>query len=127
MARTKSFKELVQAQVKADKKFAEALLREGVDAMLSAWGEKLSAGDRKALLRGLSWRDEAAPPVIKMWSAVSVFVSWIRKFPLQLAKHEHRFAQTFNLSDEALAGCSEAGWWYPVQLHIVGRELFSHR
>ena len=35
MARTKSFKELVQGQVKADKKFAEALLREGVDAMLS--------------------------------------------------------------------------------------------
>src|SRR6201987_2230952 len=35
MARTKNFKELVQAQVKADKKFAEALLREGVDAMLS--------------------------------------------------------------------------------------------
>jgi hypothetical protein len=35
MAKTKSFKELVQAQVKDDKKFAEALLREGVDAMLS--------------------------------------------------------------------------------------------
>src|SRR6266849_1451851 len=35
MARTKSFKELVQGQVKIDKKFAEALLREGVDAMLS--------------------------------------------------------------------------------------------
>src|ERR1051325_2985517 len=35
MARTKNFKELVQAQVKADKKFAEALLREGIDAMLS--------------------------------------------------------------------------------------------
>ena len=35
MARTKNVKELVQAQVKADKKFAEALLREGVDAMLS--------------------------------------------------------------------------------------------
>ena len=34
MARTKNFKELVQGQV-ADKKFAEALLREGVDAMLS--------------------------------------------------------------------------------------------
>jgi DNA-binding phage protein len=34
MARTKSFKELVQRHVKADKKFAEALLREGVDAML---------------------------------------------------------------------------------------------
>jgi hypothetical protein len=35
MARTKSFKDLVQAHVKGDKKFAEALLREGVDAMLS--------------------------------------------------------------------------------------------
>jgi DNA-binding phage protein len=35
MAKTRSFKELVQGQVKTDKKFAEALLREGVDAMLS--------------------------------------------------------------------------------------------
>lgn len=35
MAKTKSFKELVQGQVKDDKKFAEALLREAVDAMLS--------------------------------------------------------------------------------------------
>ena len=35
MAKTKSFKELVQSQAKADKTFAEALLREGVDAMLS--------------------------------------------------------------------------------------------
>jgi DNA-binding phage protein len=35
MARTKSFKDLVERHVKADKKFAEALLREGVDAMLS--------------------------------------------------------------------------------------------
>ena len=35
MAKTKSFKELVQNRVKIDKKFAEALLREGVDAMLS--------------------------------------------------------------------------------------------
>jgi hypothetical protein len=35
MARTKSFKDLVQHQVKLDKKFAEALLREGIDAMLS--------------------------------------------------------------------------------------------
>jgi hypothetical protein len=32
---TKSFKELVQGRVKTDKTFAEALLREGVDAMLS--------------------------------------------------------------------------------------------
>jgi DNA-binding phage protein len=35
MARTKSLKTLVQRHVKRDKKFAEALLREGVDAMLS--------------------------------------------------------------------------------------------
>src|SRR5882672_6284493 len=35
MARTKSFKDLVQQHVKGEKKFAEALLREGVDAMLS--------------------------------------------------------------------------------------------
>lgn len=35
MAKSKSFRELVQGQVKADKKFAEALLREGIDAMLS--------------------------------------------------------------------------------------------
>jgi len=35
MARTKSFKDLVQGHVKRDKGYAEALLREGVDAMLS--------------------------------------------------------------------------------------------
>jgi DNA-binding phage protein len=35
MAKTKSFKELVQRHVAADKKYAEALLREGIDAMLS--------------------------------------------------------------------------------------------
>jgi DNA-binding phage protein len=35
VARTKSFKGLVQQHVKDDKKFAEALLREGIDAMLS--------------------------------------------------------------------------------------------
>ena len=35
MAKTGSFKELVQIRVKNDKKFAEALLREGIDAMLS--------------------------------------------------------------------------------------------
>jgi hypothetical protein len=35
MAKTGSFKELVQTRVKKDKKFAEALLREGIDAMLS--------------------------------------------------------------------------------------------
>ena len=35
MARTKSFKDLVQRHVKMDKKYAEGLLREGVDALLS--------------------------------------------------------------------------------------------
>ena len=35
MARTKSFKVLVQQHVKHDKTFAQALLREGIDAMLS--------------------------------------------------------------------------------------------
>jgi hypothetical protein len=35
MARTKSFKDLVEHHVKGDAKFAEALLREGIDAMLS--------------------------------------------------------------------------------------------
>lgn len=35
MAKAKQFKELVRSHVKADKKFAQALLREGIDAMLS--------------------------------------------------------------------------------------------
>ena len=35
MAKTKSFRELVQGRVRTDKKFTEALLREGIDAMLS--------------------------------------------------------------------------------------------
>jgi hypothetical protein len=35
MARTKSFNDLVEHHVKGDAKFAEALLREGIDAMLS--------------------------------------------------------------------------------------------
>lgn len=35
MATTTDFKELVQERVKAEPKFAEALLREGIDAMLS--------------------------------------------------------------------------------------------
>ena len=35
MARTKAFTDLVQQHVKGDKQFAEALLREGIDAMLS--------------------------------------------------------------------------------------------
>ena len=35
MARTKSFKDLVEHHIKSDTKFGEALLREGIDAMLS--------------------------------------------------------------------------------------------
>jgi len=35
MAKTRSFKELVQRQVSTDKAFAEALLREGIETMLS--------------------------------------------------------------------------------------------
>ena len=35
MALTRSFKELVQSRVTADSLFAEALLREGIDTMLS--------------------------------------------------------------------------------------------
>ena len=35
MAKAKPFRELVQARVKTDKTFAEALLREAIDAMLS--------------------------------------------------------------------------------------------
>jgi hypothetical protein len=35
VARTKSFKDLFQGRAKTDKRFAEALLREGIDALLS--------------------------------------------------------------------------------------------
>jgi DNA-binding phage protein len=35
MARTRAFKDLVRQHVKTDEKFAEALLREGIDAMIS--------------------------------------------------------------------------------------------
>jgi DNA-binding phage protein len=35
MAKTKSFRDLVERQVKDDRKLADALLREGIDAMLS--------------------------------------------------------------------------------------------
>jgi hypothetical protein len=36
MAKTQNFRGLVERHIKRDKKFAEALLREGVDAMLSS-------------------------------------------------------------------------------------------
>ena len=35
MAKTRSFRDLVERRVQSDPKFAEALLREGIDAMLS--------------------------------------------------------------------------------------------
>lgn len=35
MVKTKSFRDLVERHIKDDPKFAEALLREGIDAMLS--------------------------------------------------------------------------------------------
>src|ERR1700750_782465 len=35
MAKTKSFRDLVESQVKNDRKFAEALLRAGIEEMLS--------------------------------------------------------------------------------------------
>jgi hypothetical protein len=35
MAKSRSFSDLVQRHIKGDKKFAESLLREGVDALLS--------------------------------------------------------------------------------------------
>ena len=38
---------------------------EKVDATVKKWGEKLSAGDRKTLLRTVSWTDPDAPKVIK--------------------------------------------------------------
>ena len=46
MAITRSFKELVQRRVRSDTKFAEALLREGIDALI--WGDVESG---KSLLR----------------------------------------------------------------------------
>ncbi len=35
MAKTRSFRDLVERRVQSDPKFAEALLREGIDAMLN--------------------------------------------------------------------------------------------
>ncbi|HLF96486.1 MAG TPA: class I SAM-dependent DNA methyltransferase [Methylococcaceae bacterium] len=40
------------------------LFRERVDGALEALGIKLSPAEKKILLRAVSWRDEAAPPVI---------------------------------------------------------------
>ena len=49
MARTKSFSKLAQSQIKIDKKFAEALLREGIDAMLA--GDIDTGKPPKSLIR----------------------------------------------------------------------------
>ncbi|MGC5832328.1 class I SAM-dependent DNA methyltransferase [Ralstonia pseudosolanacearum] len=38
--------------------------RERFDAAMRAHGEKPSAGDKKAIFKAVSWRDEAAPPVV---------------------------------------------------------------
>ncbi|VWM07637.1 type I restriction-modification system subunit M [Burkholderia lata] len=40
------------------------VFREKFDALTKSHGEKLSANDRKAIFKALSWRDETAPPVI---------------------------------------------------------------
>jgi len=56
MARSKKFNDLVQSQAKADKKFAEALLREGIDAMLSGdveTGKSLLRHQGDSRLRGV--------------------------------------------------------------------------
>ena len=66
MARTKSFKDLVQKHVKGDKKFAEALLREGVDAMLS--GDVDTGKPSRAITSKRQW---ASKSVITGSSAVA--------------------------------------------------------
>ena len=64
MARTKSFKELVQHHVKGDAKFAEALLREGVgrDALeVHAWACRIAAAS-STVVRHLSSVGLPVPP-----------------------------------------------------------------
>src|SRR5438067_13781107 len=67
MTRTKGFKDLVHRHIKTDKKYAEALLREGVDAMLSGdvdtgktgriiSARKATAHERKAMKKETSKR-----------------------------------------------------------------------
>jgi len=55
VARTRSFKDLVEHNVKTDKKFAEALPREAIDAMLSG---DLDIG--KAIMRDYIRRPSAS-------------------------------------------------------------------
>jgi hypothetical protein len=59
MAQTKSFRRLVQRHVRADPKFAEALRREGVDAMLSG---DLEIGKTILRVSGLGLKRHAAHP-----------------------------------------------------------------
>jgi type I restriction enzyme M protein len=40
------------------------VFRERFDAAMKAHGQKPGAADKKAILKAVSWRDEAAPPVI---------------------------------------------------------------
>jgi len=40
------------------------VFRERFDAAMKAQGQKLGAADKEAILKAVSWRDEAAPPVI---------------------------------------------------------------
>ena len=44
---------------------------EVVTSKLKEWNEKLAGTEKKALLRGLSWRDSEAPPVVKKVSKPS--------------------------------------------------------
>ena len=52
MALTRSFKELVQRNVAADPAFGEALLREGIDTMLTGDVDTGKASRRRARLSG---------------------------------------------------------------------------
>ena len=74
MAKTGSFKELVQTRAKNDKKFAEALLREGIDAMLSGDVEtgKTILRDYIRATVGFEKLGEATGPSPRALSACSV-------------------------------------------------------
>lgn len=63
-------KSLLELALLAQKALGDAifddhnLFRERFDAAMKAQAQKLSAADRKAILKAVSWRDEAASPVI---------------------------------------------------------------
>jgi hypothetical protein len=73
MAKTKSFKELVQSQIKTDKKFAEALLREGADAMLSGEVETGRPSCLTTSRQRLASRSLARPPTPLPKSLIRMF------------------------------------------------------